>query len=95
MPKNYYVYMMTNIINTVLYVGVTNNLQRRVMEHKMGTAEGFSKRYKLCKLVYYEATESIDSAITREKEIKGWLRRRKEALILELNKDWRDLYSEL
>jgi putative endonuclease len=95
MSKQYYVYIMTNIINTVLYIGVTNDLKRRVIEHKEGTVSGFSKRYNLCKLVYYEVTESIDSAITREKQIKKWLRRKKEELISSVNKEWRDLYSEL
>jgi putative endonuclease len=93
--KQYYVYIMTNIINTVLYTGVTNDLKRRVMEHKEGTVTGFSKRYNLCKLVYYEVTESIDSAIAREKQIKKWLRKKKEELISSVNKEWRDLYYEL
>ncbi len=95
MTRHYYVYIMTNIINTVLYTGVTNDLQRRIIEHKTGTVEGFSKRYNLCKLVYYEATENVESAITREKQIKGWLRKRKEALIVDSNKGWRDLYCDL
>ena len=95
MNKQYYVYIITNVINTVLYTGVTNNLLRRVMEHKEGVVEGFSKRYNLCKLVYYEVTESIESAISREKQIKGWLRKKKIALIESSNPDWRDISNDL
>jgi putative endonuclease len=86
---------MTNMINTVLYTGVTNDLRKRVWEHKEGLGGGFSKRYNLCKLVYYEVTESIDSAIAREKQIKGGSRQRKEQLINNINPGWRDLYREL
>ena len=87
MSNQYYVYIITNVINTVFYTGVTNNLQRRVMEHKSGVVKGFSKRYSLCKLVYYESTENIESAIAQEKQIKGWLRKRKVELITEFNKE--------
>jgi putative endonuclease len=95
MSKQYYVYIMTNMINTVLYTGVTNDLKRRVMEHKQGLADGFSKRYNLCKLVYYDETRPIDSAIAREKQIKKWLRKSKEKLINSVNEKWRDLYCDL
>jgi putative endonuclease len=95
MSKQYYVYIMTNMINTVLYTGVTNDLKRRATEHKEGAVNGFSKRYNLCKLVYYEVTGSIDSAITREKQIKKWLRKKKKEMISSVNKEWRDSYNEL
>jgi putative endonuclease len=86
----YYVYIMTNRSDT-LYTGVTNNLERRVYEHKHGLAEGFTKKYNLTMLVYYETTDDVRSAITREKQIKGWLRSRKIALIESTNPQWRDL----
>ncbi|MFA7169529.1 MAG: GIY-YIG nuclease family protein [Candidatus Paceibacterota bacterium] len=70
MNKTYYIYIMTNITNQVLYIGMTNNLQRRVYEHKHKLAEGFSKRYNLCKLVYYELTNDINATIAREKQLK-------------------------
>jgi putative endonuclease len=95
MDKQYYIYILTNIGNTVLYTGVTNDLGRRIMEHKEGVVKGFTKRYNLCKLVYYEITESVESAIIQEKRIKKLLRKQKEALINSFNKEWRDLYSEL
>jgi putative endonuclease len=95
MSKQYYIYILTNTGNTVLYTGVTNDLKRRIMEHKEGIVEGFTKRYNLCKLVYYEITESMESAIVREKRIKKLLRKQKEALIHSFNSKWRDLYSEL
>jgi len=78
--KQYYVYIMTNKSKT-LYTGVTDNLERRVYEHKNKLVEGFTKRYNITKLVYYEETNNVQSAIEREKQIKGWLRRRKIALI--------------
>ncbi len=81
---------MTNNSGT-LYVGVTNNLERRVYEHKQGEIPGFTQRYKTTRLVYYEATLDIQSAIQREKQIKGWLRRKKIALIASMNPYWRDL----
>ena len=86
----YYVYVMTNRSDT-LYTGVTNNLERRVHEHKCGLVEGFTKRYHLTTLVYYEATDDVRSAIARDKQIKGWLRSKKIALIESTNPQWRDL----
>ena len=83
-------YIMTNNSGT-LYVGVTNDLERRAQEHKRSLAVGFTKKYKVTRLVYYEATSDIQSAIRREKEIKGWLRRKKIALIASMNPYWRDL----
>ena len=90
----YYVYMMTNQNRTVLYVGVTNDLIRRVYEHKNHLDRGsFTSRYNIDYLVYYETTTDIDAAIEREKQIKGWNRKRKEKLIQSKNPDWIDLYN--
>ncbi len=93
MNKQYYVYIMTNRLNTVLYTGVTNDLLRRVYEHKEKLADGFTKKYKISKLVYYEVVEDIESAIKREKQIKGSLRQKKVQLIEGINKEWHDLYE--
>ncbi len=90
-----YVYILTNKYNTVLYTGVTSDLQQRVWQHKEKFVEGFSKRFNLDKLVYYEAGESIISAIAREKQIKAGSRLDKIALIESMNREWRDLYNEL
>jgi len=90
----YYVYILTNKTNTVLYVGVTNDLQRRTFEHKNKQTEGFSKKYNLSKLIYFEATPNIDDAIAREKQLKGWRRKKKAELISENNPDWEDLYNK-
>ncbi len=92
-PEIYFVYIMTNRSKT-LYVGVTNSLIRRVREHKAGTGSGFTSRYKLDRLVYFERFEDVHRAIGREKEIKGWLRKRKIALIVSINPAWRDLSRE-
>ena len=86
----YYVYIMTNRSQT-LYTGVTNDLQHRVYEHKQKLVDGFTKKYNLTKLVYYESTDDVRSAIGREKQIKGWLRAKKIALIESMNPQWRDL----
>ncbi len=95
MPLNtYYVYMMTNKGNKVLYTGVTNNLERRLWEHKNKQYEGFTSRYNATKLVYFEETSDINSAIVREKQIKGWLRIKKNNLIESINPDWKDLSEE-
>lgn len=91
--RQYYVYIMTNNSRT-LYTGVTNNLQRRVYEHKSKLVKGFTERYNLKKLVYYEETNDINSAITREKQIKGWLREKKIKLIEENNSEWKDLSAD-
>ncbi len=91
---NYYVYIITNYNNTVLYVGVTNDLKRRMYEHKNKLVDGFSKKYNLNKLVYYETTSSIVSAIEREKKLKHLLRKQKEKLINDLNPEWKDISSE-
>ena len=91
--KTYYVYIMASISRT-LYVGVTSDLERRVQEHKSGLIQGFTKRYKIKKLVHYESFSNVRDAIAREKEIKGWLRAKKVALIEAENPTWRDLASE-
>ena len=87
----YYVYIMTNKNNNVLYVGVTNNLERRAYEHKNGLVDGFTKRYNIDKLVFYEETSDVVSAIEREKQIKGWLRAKKIALIDKTNSEWKEI----
>ena len=89
--KSYYVYIMASKRNGTLYVGVTNNLERRVYEHKTGIFDGFSKKYGIKTLVYFEATESIESAIQREKQLKNWKRQWKIDLIEENNPAWKDL----
>jgi len=95
MNRHYYVYIMTNKGSTVLYTGVTNNLKRRVYEHKEMLADGFTSRYKITKLVYYEVFEDIENAILREKQIKGGSRQKKIELINTINEGWRELYEEL
>lgn len=87
----YYVYIMTNKTNKVLYIGVTNNLERRCYEHKQKLIKGFTEKYNISKLVYYEETKDIKEAITREKQLKGWLRQKKIALIESINPTWKDL----
>lgn len=86
---------MTNKRNKVLYTGITNDLKRRVYEHKEKLAEGFTKKYNITKLVYYEVFEDSNNAILREKQIKAGSRQRKIELIASANKQWRDLYEEL
>jgi len=87
--KNYYVYILSNEART-LYIGVTNNLERRLYEHKNKLINGFAKKYNLTKLVYYETTTHVRDAIAREKQLKGWLRIKKIALIEE-STGWDDL----
>ena len=88
--KQYYVYTMSNRSKT-LYTGVTNDLERRVYEHKHKMIDGFTKKYNICKLVHYEVTDDIENAIEREKRIKGWKRDKKIALIESINPSWNDL----
>ncbi len=90
-----YVYFMMNKINTVIYTGVTSNLIKRICEHKEKIVEGFTKKYNLNKLVYYEVFDSIEEAIFREKQIKAGSRVKKLALIESTNSEFRDLYNEL
>ena len=89
----YYVYIMSNKSRT-LYIGVTNDLERRLYEHKMKLVPGFTSRYGLDKLVFFESTSDITVAIEREKEIKGWVRRKKTALINSANPEWKDLSED-
>ena len=93
--KQYYIYIMTNVRNTVLYVGVTNDLIRRAYEHKERLVDGFTKKYNIVKLVYYEVFEDIENAILREKQIKAGSRQKKVQLINSINREWHDLYGEL
>ena len=91
MSKKYFVYMMTNRKSGVLYTGMTNNLARRGYEHKEKLTPGFTSKYNLTKLVFFEETFDVDAAIAREKQIKGWLRKKKIELIEVQNPDWRDM----
>lgn len=90
MPKTYWVYIMASR-SRVLYVGVTNNLARRVHEHKKKLTPGFTRRYNVTRLVYFETTHDVQAAIGRERHIKGWLRAKKKALISPANPKWEDL----
>ena len=97
MVKNihqYWVYILANDHGNVLYIGVTNNLERRIREHKSGEIPGFTERYKCRKLVYFEALGNIDDAIFREKQLKSWRRRWKNALIVRMNPEWKDLSED-
>jgi putative endonuclease len=88
--KTYYVYIMTSYSGT-LYTGMTNDLKRRVYEHKHKLIPGYTSKYNINKLVYFEETTDVQAAIAREKQIKGWLRTKKVALIDSVNPEWRDL----
>jgi len=92
--NQYYVYIITNKSNKVLYTGVTSDLLRRMFEHKNKLMEGFSKKYNLVKLVYYEVTTDVQSAIGREKQLKNWHRDWKIKLISQFNSEWKDLSEE-
>ena len=92
--SDYYVYFLTNKTNEVLYIGVTNNLERRLYEHREGTADSFSKKYRTHKLVYFEAFSDPVNAITREKQLKRWRREKKDTLVKLQNPDWLDLSEE-
>ena len=94
MSRDYFVYIMTNKSWT-LYIGITNDLLRRIQEHKDKLVKGFTKTYKLSRLVYYEIYSDVSDAIKREKEIKGWLRRKKLDLVTANNPNWKDLSLEL
>ncbi len=87
----YYVYILTNWNNKVMYIGVTNNLQRRLWEHQNMLVEGFTKRYNVHKLVYFEQTTDIQIALSREKELKKWRREKKNDLVESENPEWKDL----
>jgi putative endonuclease len=93
--KNYYVYIMTNKFNGTLYIGVTNDLIRRAYEHRNSLIDGFTKKYNLKVLVYFEVFDRIEDAILREKRLKKWNRQWKFELIEKSNPNWKDLYEEL
>ena len=93
--KIYFIYILTNKRNGTLYIGITNDLKRRIYEHKQGLVEGFTKKYGLKTLVYYELHQNIESAITREKQLKKWKRLWKLRVIEEKNNNWEDLYERL
>ena len=93
--KYYYVYILASRKNGTLYVGVTSDLIKRIYEHKQNFIEGFTNKYNVHTLVYYEVHNDIKKAIIREKQIKRWNRRWKLRLIEEMNSEWRDLYNEM
>ena len=93
--KVFSVYILTNISRTVLYIGVTNNLQRRMGEHRDGVIDGFTKKYRCSVLVFHEEVGEAYTAISREKQLKGWTRFKKNALISSMNPRWEDLYETI
>ncbi|HKI77969.1 MAG TPA: GIY-YIG nuclease family protein [Ignavibacteriaceae bacterium] len=93
--SNYYVYILASKKNGTLYIGVTHNLIRRIYEHKEGLIEGFTKKYNVKMLVYYEIHTEINNAIKREKQMKKWYRKWKTKLIEKNNPEWKDLYNKL
>jgi putative endonuclease len=95
MDHRYFVYILTNRHHTALYVGVTNDLVRRVHEHRTKTASGFTARYNVDKLVYFEETSDVTAAIAREKQLKAGSRERKITVVSTVNPDWRDLNDDL
>src|SRR3990167_2143198 len=95
LSKQYYVYFLTNWNNKVLYVGVTNDLKRRIYEHKNELVESFTKKYHVNKLVYYEACEEVEGAILREKQIKAGSRENKNKLVTSFNPNWEDLSDKI
>ena len=90
----YFVYILTNWDDSVMYIGVTSNLERRLYEHRNGLADGFTKQSNVHKLVYYEYTNDIYSAIAREKQLKKWVRVKKNALVSKMNPQWNDLSAD-
>jgi putative endonuclease len=93
--NQYYIYILTNQRHTVLYTGVSNDLKRRIHQHREKLLPGFTHRYNVSKLVFYECTEDPSAAISREKQIKAGSRRKKIELVNRFNQDWRDLYDEI
>ena len=91
--NTYYVYILTNKSDKVMYVGVTNDLERRIHEHRSGLVDGFTKRYKVHKLVYFEETNDVNAALAREKQLKGWTRQKKNDLVATMNPTWKDLFT--
>ena len=96
MPKqhSYYVYLLSNWNHHVLYVGITNDLARRIYEHKQKLVKGFTEKYNVSKLVYFEETSDVRSPLAREKEIKKWRREKKDALVQSVSPEWLDLMTE-
>ena len=92
--KDYTVYILTNAGNSVVYIGVTNDIERRISEHRSGLVPGFTRRYRLNKLIYYEQCSTVDDAIAREKQLKSWRRAKKEQLIAGMNPQWHDLAGD-
>jgi putative endonuclease len=92
--RRYYVYLLTNWNNRVMYVGVTNNIARRIYEHKYKLVQGFTAKYNVNKLVYFEETGDVVTALAREKEIKKWRREKKDNLVISMNPEWADLSTE-
>ena len=95
MYNTYYIYIMSSPNNSTLYIGVTNDIERRIKEHKSGLIPGFTQKYNCCKLVYYEQYSDINQAIEREKKLKKWRREKKEWLIKTMNPDFKDLGDEI
>ncbi len=95
MSKEYYIYLIANKGLNVLYTGVTNNLIRRIYEHKNKLVEGFTEKYNVELLMHYEVYSEISDAIAREKQIKGWARKKKNDLIEQTNPEWKDLYPDI
>ncbi len=91
--KHYYVYILASLSGT-LYIGITNNLERRMVEHKEGLIPGFTKQYGVCRLIYFESYDDVRSAIHREKQLKGWRREKKITLIRSKNPSWKDLAKD-
>ena len=93
--KQYWVYIITNLLETVLYTGMTNNIERRIYEHKHKLIAGFSSKYNLVKIVYLQEFPKPEEAIAAEKKIKGWTRKKKEQLIESINPGWKDISEDL
>ena len=93
-PGSYFIYLLTNWKNKAIYIGVTNDLERRLYEHKNKLVKGFTEKYNVSKLVYFEETQDVTTAIDREKEIKKWRREKKDRLVNQTNPNWRDLSLE-
>ena len=92
--NDYFVYIMTNNHGNVMYIGVTNDLDRRVKEHRSGLVDGFTKQYNVHKLVYFEQMGDIEAAIAREKQLKGWRREKKDRLVESMNPEWKNLSED-
>ena len=95
MKKSYFVYILTNFEETTFYIGVTSNLQKRIWEHKNKIVEGFTEKYNVDRLIYYEQTEDVETALNREKQLKRWHRQWKINLIKEFNPEMKDLFESI